>query len=94
MGGKLTKDGPAPHRGLASWRQGLHRDQQPIEEDWRYRAGCIKNDGCPYGRAFEPDLRIINPALIRRQDDQGVRGLSIATDIVQPDSQGFGQPLW
>lgn len=58
-----------------------------------YCVGCIKNAHCPYGRVFEPDLNVIDPSLIRRNDSQGVRGISIATDIVPADSDQVNKPI-
>jgi hypothetical protein len=53
-----------------------------------YCEGCIKNSRCAYGRVFEPDLAVIDASIIRRGDKQGVRGISIAAEILS------GEPIF
>lgn len=58
-----------------------------------YCEGCVKNSRCAYGRVFEPDLTVIGSSLIRRSDKQGVRGVSIATEIVSGESEAWRRNL-
>jgi len=54
-----------------------------------YCEGCVKNSKCAYGRVFEPDLTVIDSSIIRRGDRQGVRGISIATEILSGESEAW-----
>ena len=78
---------------LATSSQRVAMSTEKSVEDNNYCVGCTKNSTCPFGRVFEPDLNVIDPRLIRRNDSQGVRGISIAADIIGDESTQFGKQI-
>lgn len=59
-----------------------------------YCEGCAKITRCLYGRVFEPDLKTFAPQWIDQGARQGLRGITLATNLLTNEMDYFeGTPL-